>query len=214
MGCALATVAVVTMLAGCGALGGDADDEPDEDATSTTIDAALLECGDPTNGDPTLQLTDVDLSAATWEMPDGFAETFEYKEDYAVEHVESFWAAIAEEDPVPLNVLAVVVYSDVDWGEAADECGRVAVTAIEERLTTYMQQTGATALGEATSTEIAGQPAMQQDLSLPEYSYRGYWVFGRTQLVHLYCQWTGDDTRDAILAGCEDLLASFEVPGA
>lgn len=207
-----ALVAALTWAAaGCGIVGGDAEPDP---TTPTSIDAALLECGDPDNEDPTLQLPEVDLSAAAWSMPEGFVETFRYSEDRPVEHVDSFWAAEPAEDAVALNVLTVVVYSELDWGDAVDECGRVSVDAVDERLAGYNADTGAEPLTDMEEVEVAGLPAMHQDLGLPEYSYRGYWVFSRSQMIHLYCQWTGDDEKERVLSGCDDLLGSLEVPGA
>ncbi len=198
---------LVATLAACGAADGGED-------ASTSIDPLLLECGEATDQDPTWQLLDVDLTEATWSMPDGFVETFRYSEDRAVEHIETFWVAEPTKDAVPRNVLTVVVYSEMDWGGDADQCDRVPTTAVDERLLSYNETNGAEALTEAVPTRVAGLPAITQDVALPEYSYRGYWIFGRTQMVHLYCQWTSDAEQERILAGCEQLLDSVEVPGA
>lgn len=217
---ASALLAAVLLMgaAGCGAVGDGAGGVAEADGanpqTPTSIDVALLECGDPDNEDPTLQLSEVALTEATWDMPEGFVETFRYSEDLPVEHIESFWAAEPEQDPVALNVLTVVVYSRLDWGSDIDQCGRVSITAIDERLTSYREGNGAEPLTDITSLEIAGLPALEQDLRLPEYSYRGYWVFSRNELVHLYCQWTSDEQKDAVLSGCDELVGSLEIPGA
>ncbi|WP_420111450.1 hypothetical protein [Pseudactinotalea sp.] len=215
---ALVAAVGALLLTGCGG-GGDHGDDPENSGdgasgASTSIDAALLECGDPENADPTMQLSDVDLTAATWGMPTGFAETFAYSEDLPVEHIESFWAAEPAEDPVTRNVLAVVVYSGLDWGEDIDECGRVPIAAIDERLESYREGNEAEALTDSAELEIAGLPALEQDLALTEYSYRGYWVFSRSQLIHLYCQWTSDAEKDKMLGGCDELVDSLEVAGA
>jgi hypothetical protein len=146
-------------------------------------------------------------------MPEGFVETFKYSEDRPVEHIESFWAAEPAQDAVPLNVLAVVVYSGLSWGEDIDQCGRVPTTAIDERLASYREGSGAEPIGDLVEVEVSGMPAVQQEVALPEYSYRGYWVFGRNQLIHLYCQWTSDAEKDRVLAGCDALVASLEVTG-
>lgn len=206
---ALLAVALMVGLTACAGGFGGTDEEPSE---PTSIDGALLECGDLP--EDSAQLAEVDVDAATWAMPSGFVETFAYSEDRAVEHVERIWVAEPEQDPVPLNVLTVVGYGGLDWGEDADECGRVPLTAIDERLAGYHAANGAEALTEASTTEIAGLPAVEQDVVLPEYSYRGYWVFGRQQLLHLYCQWTDDSQQEGILAACEELIDSVEVPGA
>lgn len=214
--CALLAAGLALTLAGCASdesgEGGAADRSAPQESTS--IDPALLECGDPENADPTLQLSDVDLTSATWSMPEDYVETFEYSEDRPVEHIESFWAAEPDEDPVARNVLTVVVYGGLDWGDDVDECGRVPISAVDGRLAGYNEVNGAEPLTEIEQVDVAGLPALQQDLGLPEYSYRGYWVFSRDQMVHLYCQWTSDEERSRMVSACEDLLASFEVEGA
>lgn len=211
---ALAAAVAVGTLTGCGSGGTEGDDGGDAAETPTSIDAALLECGDTADADSTMPLTDLDLTTAEWAMPEGFVETFRYSEDKPVEHIDSFWAAEPETDPVPRNVLTVVVYTRLDWGEDIDECGRVPIAAVDERLASYREGNDAEPLTEETTTEIAGLPALEQDLVLDEYSYRGYWVFGRDQMIHLYCQWTSDAERDRVLTGCDDLVASLEVADA
>jgi hypothetical protein len=214
--------ALMVALTGCGVLGGDGADGSgsaggtggDVAESHTSIDPALLECGATDDDDAVRQLEDVVLTGATWEMPAGFAETFKYSEDMPVEHIESFWAAEPATDPVDLNVLAVVVYSELDWGADIDECGRVAQATIDARLARYRDAAGAEPLTELAPLEIAGLPALQQDLALPEYSYRGYWVFSRSQLIHLYCQWTSDAQKERVLTGCDELVSSLVVPGA
>lgn len=211
---ALAATVLAVTLTGCAAGEGDGGEDGDDPSGSTSIDAALLECGEATTADPTWQLLDVDLTEATWAMPTGFVETFDYSEDLPVEHIESFWVAEPQEAPVALNVLTVVVYSQLDWGEDADECGRVPTTAVDDRLVAYNEHTGAEPLTEVEATEIAGLPALRQDLALAQYSYRGYWLFSRDQMIHLYCQWTNEAEKPRVLAGCDELVASLVVPGA
>lgn len=210
---ALVAAALVIATSACSA---DSAADPDASASQapTAIDPALLDCGEPEDGDPVLQLAAADLTAATWTIPEGFVETFAYSEDRPVEHVESFRALEPAEDPVPLNVLTVVVYSELDWGDQIDECGRVPVDVVESRLAGYRETTGAEPLTELELGEVAGLPAVEQDVRLEQYSYRGYWLFGRTQLMHLYCQWTADAEKDRIVKACDDLVASVEVPGA
>lgn len=216
---ALVAAALVVTLAGCGVLADDGADQLDgadggTSASPTAIDPALLDCGTPDDTEATVQLDDIALTDVSWDMPEGFTETFKYSEDVPVEHIESFWAAEPATDPVDLNVLAVVVYSQLDWGTSIDECGRVDAAVIGERLTGYREVSGAEPLTEIESLEVAGLPALQQDLGLPEYSYRGYWVFGRSQLIHLYCQWTSDAEKTRVLAGCDALVSSLVVPDA
>lgn len=211
---ALVAAVLAVAIGGCSDAGDGVDGETTPSSSPTVIDPALLECGEPSDDDSVLQLSDVDLTAATWMIPEGFVETFIYSEDKPVEHIESFRTLEPESDPVLRNVLTVVVYSGLDWGDAVDECGRVATSVVDERLAGYHETTGAQSLTEVSATEVAGLPAVEQDLRLPEYSYRGYWLFSRGQLMHLYCQWTDDSEKDLILEGCDELVASVEVPGA
>lgn len=206
---ALGAVALLAL----GACGTDSSDGEDS-AEPTSIDAALLECGEVAETDPIVQLPGIDLAEATWEMPEGFVETFEYSEDLPVEHVETIWVAEPAENPATRNVLTIVVYSDLDWGEDVDECGRVPQTAVDGRLVDYVEHTNADPLSEISEVEMGGLPAYEQALALPAYSYEGYWLFSRTQLMHVYCQWTAEAEKERILAACDDLVASVEVPGA
>ena len=50
-------------------------------------------------------------------------------------------------------------------------------------------------------------PAIREVVKLPRYTYEGYWIFGRGQVAHLYCQWVNDEA--TIRAGCTDFLASI-----
>lgn len=209
----LAALALIVGLSACGPGGGD-DEASSGPQEPTSIDAALLECGEVTDEDPTLQLPDIDLTAATWDMPEGFVETLEYSEDLPVEHISSFWVAEPEDDPTPLNVLTVVVYSELDWGEEIDECGRVPRTAVDSRLEGYHEHNGAEPLTKVSEAEVGSLPALEQQVRLPEYSYEGFWLFSRDQLLHVYCQWTSEEEKTTVLKGCDDLVASVVVPGA
>lgn len=211
-----ALVAITLLALGACGSGDSGDGEADGESGTepTSIDAALLECGEITETDPTVQLPDIDLSEATWQMPEGFVETFDYSEDLPVEHVDTIWVAEPEKKPQPRNVLTVVVYSELDWGDDVDECGRVPQTAVADRLEGYVQDNDAEPLTEVSEVEVAGLPAYTQSLSLPAYSYDGYWLFSRTQLMHVYCQWTSEEEKTRIRDGCDDLVASIEVPGA
>jgi hypothetical protein len=209
----LAALALIVGLSACGSGGGD-DETSSGSEEPTSIDAALLECGEATDEDATVQLPDIDLTAATWDMPEGFVETFEYSEDLPVEHIESFWVAEPEGDPTPLNVLTVVVYSELDWGEEIDECGRVPRAALDSRLDGYNEHNGAEPLTKVSEAEVGGLPALERQVLLPQYSYEGFWLFSRDQLMHVYCQWTSEEEKAQVLEGCDDLVASVVVPGA
>jgi len=212
------------LLAGCVTPGGTDPSGPDPTAdpspTATMpseIPSWLLECGsDPDDKrDESLQLTTLDLTQATWSTPDGFAQASGYIEDNPVEILYSDWVAEPTNPPLPrLDVLSVVIYTGVDWGDLADGCGRVPLDAVEEKLARYREQIGAEPLSEAEMTEVDGLPAIHQFIGLDRYDYTGYWLFTETQLLHVYCQWTGASSKDTIVSGCEDLVASVQVPGA
>jgi len=182
----------------------------------TEVPSWLLECGrDKGDRDEALQLTALDLTQAAWSMPAGFTAASGYVEDNPVEILHSEWVAEPTDPPLPsLNVINVVIYTGVDWADLADGCGRVPLEAVEEKLARYRDQIGAQPLGEAEMTTLAGLPAIGQEIGLSSYDYTGYWVFSESQLLHLYCQWTDEAYRAAIVAGCDALAASVTVPGA
>lgn len=220
----LACAVLAVLLAGCGMLPGTGDEEPDDVATSSPGEPAtmpseipswLLECGSSDGERDELQLSTLDLTQATWAMPAGFQRASGYVEDNPVETLHSIWVAEPTDPPLPsLNVVNVVLYTDVDWGDLADGCGRVPLAAVEEKLARYRDQIGASPMGEATMTEVSGLPAVTQEVGLASYDYVGYWLFSSDQLLHVYCQWTSDSYRATITSGCDELVASVQVPGA
>ncbi|UFU04409.1 hypothetical protein LQF12_07500 [Ruania suaedae] len=217
---------------GDGAGGSDGSGSPGSSGSSSdgsgpggpaTIPPQLLECGDPSadskddgGKDGTdaqnLLLTDTDLTQATWTMPEGFEEAFGYVEDNPVETLEQIWVAEPAGDAAPsLNVINVVVYSGLDWGALSQECAQVPLSAVEERLAGYREQIDAEPLTDAEMTEVAGLPAITQQVGLSDYDYLGYWLFSRSDLVHVYCQWTAPEHRSVIEDGCADLVASVRL---
>ncbi len=220
-GLVAAGVGLVLALSGCGASGGG-DEAPSADGAAAgvaggsgegpTIPSQLLECGEKEADPGELQLADVDLTTATWSMPDGFEESFIYREDNPVEEIATTWYAIPTDPPLPVrNVLNVVLYTGLDWGDLADACGRVPLTAVQEQLARYREHIGAEALDEAEMTEVAGLPAITQHIGLAEYDYVGYWLFSQTQLLHIYCQWTDEANREVIEPACTPLVDSVQV---
>lgn len=220
---AVAAVAFVVGLAACDPETADESDagqeqteagtgEPEE---ARTLPPEFLECGNPDdiNEEDGLMLADLDLSQAHWAIPEGFRPASGYIEDNPVETLQDF--AVYEPDvdaPLLLNVVSVVRYQGLDWGDAADACGRVPVAAVEERLAGYREAIGAEPMTDAEMTLLAGHPAITQEIALREYEYVGYWLFSPTQLLHLYCQWTpGDGQQDVIRGGCDDLASSLVV---
>lgn len=218
----------VLALTGCGVFGADEEEPPGTDPSAAgsdgtggpdgsgdrpTVPPQLLECGqDQPADDDELQLADVDLTTATWSMPDGFEESFAYVEDNPVEEIDTSWYAVSTDPELPtLNVLNVVVYTGLDWGELADSCGRVPLEAVKERLGQYREQIAAEPLDEAEMTEVAGMPAITQHIGLSSYDYTGYWLFSETQLLHVYCQWTDESAREVIEPACQPLVESVSV---
>ena len=228
-GAVLATgISLLLGLAGCGALGGGGGDGPDGDGgaggssggaggsggsgSHPTIPPQLLECGDKEADPGELQLADVDLTTATWSMPDGFEESFAYVEDNPVETIATTWYAVPTAPELPsLNVLNVVLYTGLDFGDLADACGRVPLEAVSAQLARYREQIDAEPLDEAEMTEVAGMPALTQHIGLASYDYVGYWLFSETQLLHIYCQWTDEEAREVIEPACTPLVDSVQV---
>lgn len=223
---ALATLGLGMSLVGCDLISAD-DDGPEDgevsepagqqpgenakDGEDATLPPEFLECGDPsaTDEEPGLMLAPLNLTEASWATPPGFTETFAYYEDNPVENLVSMWVAEPESDPVDLDVVSVVTYDGLDWGDLADRCGRVPVAAVEERLAGYRDHIGAEGLSEPEMTTLDGHPAIEQSLRLEQYDYQGYWLFSEDQLLHLYCQWTGE--QDVIEDACAELVGSLEV---
>ncbi len=190
------------------------DDGDADSGEQATLSPEFLECGSPQDldEDDGLMLAEVDLTAATWATPEGFRETSRYFEDNPVENLVTLWVAEPAADPVRLNVVNTVLYDGLDWGDAADPCGRVPIEAVEERLAGYRDQIGATPIDDAEMLLVDGHPAITQRIELTEYSYVGYWLFSPTQLLHVYCQWTTNPgQQDQIEAACSELIDSVSV---
>ena len=213
---AVVLLLLVACVPGTPGPGGGGDGSPpaaQEPATMPTeIPSWLLECGNDKDSDDALKLADLDLTLARWSTPSGFEVVTSYFEENPVETLLSSWYAEPTDPPMPtLNVANVIIYTGVDWGDLADECGRVPLEAVEEKLAQYREQIGAQPLSDARMTEVAGQPAIQQEVGLSEYSYTGYWLFSQTQLLHAYCQWTEPGYRSVLENGCDALVASITI---
>lgn len=216
----IAGIAAAMALGGCGVIGGDdpgpADpsggqsQDPDR-SPPPTLAPELQECG--SGGEEQLTLADTDLTEATWDVPDGFETTGGYHEDNPVEdNILDLWVAKPTDVDRSLNIVNVVTYDGLDWGDNAEECSEVPLSAVGDRLGHYRQIINANALSDPEMTEVDGYPAMQQSLEVSRYSYEGYWLFSTTQLLHVYCQWDDDQYRDIIMDGCEQLVDSVSVP--
>ncbi|UFU08102.1 hypothetical protein [Ruania halotolerans] len=177
-----------------------------------TIPPQLQECGEGAPSEGELQLADLDLRTAEWSTPTGFTEASGYHEDNPVEELHSAWYAEPTDPAIPrLNVIQVVIYTGLDWDDLADSCGRVPLEAVEEQLGRYREQIDAEPLSESEMTEVAGQPAITQQIGLERYSYVGYWLFSQDQLLHAYCQWTDESAREVIEPACTPLVESITV---
>ncbi|UFU04410.1 hypothetical protein LQF12_07505 [Ruania suaedae] len=225
---------LATVLSGCQVLGGGPDgpglptgpggtDSPTgTDGTGQepprTIPPQLLECGDPQarekGGDgEQVDLTEIAVaSEATWTVPAGYMDADGYYDDLAYE-TQTFMVTLVPQDPSydTLDLLGVLGYEGLDWGELARECGEVPVEAMLERVQQYQEALGSQALGEAELTEVAGLPAVTQEMRIPRYDFRGYWLFSQTELLFIGCQWTSPGARTEIIRACEELVAGVQV---
>lgn len=206
--------------------GGDPGERP------TAIDPGLRECGEATSDTETdgeggagtdegtadhdpLQLTDADLTRATWSAPSGWQEASGFVEDRPVETLHDHWVAVpADGSLAGLDVATVTTYTGVDWGDSADRCGRVPWDAVGEQLAGYLEQIDARPLTEPEDTTVGGLPAVTQVVALSNYSYVGYWLFSQDQLLHVYCQWTDEQYRSVLEQACADIVGSVQVPDA
>lgn len=211
------------MLAGCSPDSGQdvrASDPPpkedvadDGDESPVTLPPEFLECGERATEDE-LALPDVDLTTATWEAPAGFAESFDYVEEYPPADQLEFWVAEPSPDPVAPNAVAIAIHGDVDWTGIADPCARVPVAAVQDWLAEYHQRNDAQALDEAELTNIAGHPAVTQLRGFPDRTSRAYWLFSQTQVLVIYCQWDRVDLEELIGAACAELVDSVSLDEA
>src|SRR5699024_9037072 len=110
-----------------------------------------------------------------------------------------------------LDVLGVIGYQGLDWGQLAEACGRVPMEAMLERVAEYQEALDAGAIDEAELTEVGGLPAVTQAMSIPDYDFRGYWLFSQTELLFLGCQWTQEIVREEILSACAELVGTVQV---
>lgn len=218
-----AALVVLIGLAGCSLVG---TEEPTDGPTDTaptgtvptdqrTIPPQLLECGDPNNkgADEQVELTeDLVASDAHWVMPAGFHQEDGYYDDLDYEQL-SYLRTFVPDAPgyQTLDLLGVLGYTGLDWGNLARECGRVPLEAMLERVGEYQDLLGAEPLDEAEQVEIGGLPAVTQALSITEYDFRGYWLFSQTELLFIGCQWTDGGVRAEIESACSDLVASVQV---
>ncbi|TNU77022.1 hypothetical protein FH969_01365 [Miniimonas arenae] len=211
----------MTMLAvaGCVPFGGDGDGggQGDGDPTAASAPTAhrsippgFIECDGRPPKDGEL-VADVDLTTLTAPDPPRFHEASGYYEDNPV---EGDWTArywVPDDQQASLDVINLLVYPQMDLGPLTVTCDMISWRDITDRIATYHEINGAEVIEETTQTSVAGLPAVREVVDLPGsgYSYLGYWIFGRGQVAHLYCQWVDDEA--TIVAGCEDFIGSVTV---
>ncbi|SEE15761.1 hypothetical protein [Ruania alba] len=217
-------LSLVVLLAGCRGLpglGGDPTNGPATPSTDQggsagedgprTIPPQLLECGE--SAEPQVDLTDeLVASDGGWSVPSGYRSASGYYDDLAYEE-QSFLETLVPQEPGydSLDLLGVIGYVGLDWGQYARECNRVPLEAMLERVAEYESALGAQALDGAELTEVAGLPAVTQTMQIPNYTFRGYWLFSQTELLFIGCQWTSDRAQEEIADGCADLIGSVQV---
>lgn len=198
---------------------GSAPDEPTASPSSSptassagaptsnrTIPPGFIECDGrpPKDGAP---VADVDLTAYTDQAPDGFVAASGYGEDLPV---EGDWVITAYE-PLDqahgLDVLGMVVYPQMDLGPLTVTCDEISWADLEARVDQYDVIREATGVEQRERTTVAGLPAIREVVKLPRYTYEGYWIFGRGQVAHAYCQWAVNETQ--IRQGCQQYLATL-----
>lgn len=226
-----AVLGFVLGLGGCSLLGGD---EPAEAPTSggpqsgpeptgrPTIPPQLLECdgstGKPAGGQERDRSEQVDLtdalvaSDASWDVPAGFQESDEYYDDMDYEQrmfMHTYVPTAAGYHS--LDVLGVLGYTGLDWGQLAAQCGRVPLDAMLDRVAEYQTMLGAQPLDEAQLTEVGPLPAVTQAMRISSYDFRGYWLFSQTELLYLGCQWTTESVRAEMESACTELVSTVRV---
>lgn len=211
------------VLAGCGAdgnpFGGGPEDPaptgaaPDPDRPQRTIPPNFAECGEEEPKDGEL-VADVDLRNMTADPPPGFEESGGYHEDNPVEGEWTGLYFVPTTQQDTLDVINIVVYPQMELGPLTITCDQVSRAEIERRIEQYHEINGADVIESSEFVTVAGLPAVREVVHLPDsgysgYSYRGYWIFGRGQVAHVYCQWVVDQA--TIERGCDDLIASLRV---
>ena len=226
-----AAAVVLAGVTGCSLLG--PDETPPEPTTAgptsseqpsgrPTIPPQLLECGDPagksgadggTDGDDPVELTDAHVaSGASWDVPAGYESASGYYDDLDYEQ-RMFMHTYVPSAPGyhTLDLVGVLGYDGLDWGQLAQECGQVPLDAMLERVAEYQELLDSEPLDEAELTEVGGLPAVTQTMRIPSYDFRGYWLFSQTELLFIGCQWTSESARAEVEASCADLVSTVQV---
>lgn len=220
----LALSLAVMLLVGCDQTGGDGSTDPTETVEPTdpeaeptepaTLPPEFLEC-DPTRqpDDVSVVLADVDLTRATWQLPEGFVESDRFVEQNPPATQVRFW--VAEPDPAGAGVedaVAVAVHTGVDWSSVADVCLRVPEEVVLAWLEDFHDGIDVDVLGPAESVTIGGYPAVEQLRQFSDRTSLAAWLFSSEHVMVVYCQWSSETERSRIEQGCEALRESIAVP--
>ena len=229
-----AATAVLIGLSGCSLIGSESPtDGPTDDSSTTpatvppeerTIPPQLLECGDPNakpgeddaEGDADgeqVELTDARVASdASWATPQGYYSADGYYDDLDYEELSFLHTYVPEAAGYDtLDLVGLLGYTGLDWGQLAEECDRVPLSAMLERVAEYQQLLSAGTLDDAELTEVGGLPAVTQAMSIESYDFRGYWLFSQTELLFIGCQWTQESVRAEIESACAELVGTVQV---
>lgn len=220
----LAFLAVTALLAGCtGGLPGlptsprspSGEPSPSRSAGLGDIPPGFIECHGEPPKDGEL-VADVDLTKLTAPAPPGFVPSSMYSEDNPVEGESQGQYWIPENQLDVLDVAGINVYPQMELGPLAVTCNEISWREILARIEKYHEINGAEVIEETTRSSVAGMPAVREEVSLPRsgrggYDYVGWWIFGRGQLAHVYCQWTSQAARQQLVDACDTLAATIVV---
>lgn len=157
-------------------------------------------------------MAEVDLRTLSAPAPTGFRPGGTlYYEDHPVEgdYEAQYW--VPQDQQHPLDVLNLVVYPQLDLGPLTLTCDMLSWREITQRIERYHELNGAEVIEETSRVTVAGLPAVREEVDLPSsgYRYLGYWIFGRGQVAHLYCQWAQDEA--TMRRGCQEYIDSVTV---
>ena len=206
--------AAVLTLAGC---------TPRDDVPVPPVSTGTSEAGPDPTGVPTATAapsdgpaktdcaTDLDLAGVTWTWPAGFSESSAFAQVVPLGEQVLARYAVPDGDR-GRDVLGVIVYDQVPAPDATVDpdritCRRAAAATIE----TINEALDVTVLAGPTDIELAGQPALREDVSQPGgFTYHAIWLVAGDQILHITCQY--DEQPEVITAACDELLASVALP--
>ena len=218
---AVAVVATTAVLAGCAggvpglpgfSSGPTATPSPTGSAGLGDIPPGFIECEGEPPKDGEL-VADVDLTKLTAPDPPGFERAYGYMEDNPVEGASEGQYWVPEDQLDFLDVASINVYPQMELGPLSVTCNEISWREIIDRIDKYHEINGAEIIEETTRSSVAGMPAVREEVSLPRsgYDYVGWWIFGRGQLAHVYCQWTSEAARQELVDACDTLAATIVV---